>query len=97
MTDKESILVIGHRNPDMDAIASDMGCAWLLNALHNAPYTAARTGEINAQTAFALAHFGAEAPMLVLYVYRRVGDLIEPLEALRRGETLLAAVQRIAA
>ena len=97
MTEKESTLVIGHRNPDMDAIASAMGYAWLLSALHNAPYTAARTGEINAQTAFALARFGTEAPMLVADVYGRVGDLIEPLEALRRGETLLAAVQRIAA
>jgi len=97
MTEKESTLVIGHRNPDMDAIASAMGYAWLLSALHNAPYMAARTGEVNAQTAFALAHFGAEAPTLVPDVYGRVGDLIEPLEALRRGETLLAAVQRIAA
>jgi manganese-dependent inorganic pyrophosphatase len=97
MTDKESILVIGHRNPDMDAIASALGYAWLLSALHNVPYTAARTGEVNAQTAFALMRFGVEAPMLVPDVYGRVGDLIEPLEALQRGETLLAAVQRIAA
>ncbi|MFQ3535088.1 MAG: DHHA2 domain-containing protein [Aggregatilineales bacterium] len=96
MTEKESILVIGHRNPDMDAVASAMGYAWLLSALHQAPYLAARTGEINAQTAFALARFGAEPPFLVPDVYGRVGDLIEPLEALRRGETLLAAVQRIA-
>ncbi len=97
MSEKEAILVIGHRNPDMDAIASAMGYAWLLSTLHNAPYSAGRTGEVNAQTAFALARFGAEAPPLVADVYGRVGDLAEPLEALRRGETLLAAVQRIAA
>ncbi|PJF35733.1 MAG: hypothetical protein CUN49_09045 [Candidatus Thermofonsia Clade 1 bacterium] len=97
MIDTEPIWVIGHRNPDMDAIASAMGYAWLLSALYEQPYTAARTGEINAQTAFALARFGAEPPSLVQDVYGRVGDLIEPLEALRRGETLLAAVQRIAA
>ncbi|MCS6871650.1 MAG: DHH family phosphoesterase [Anaerolineae bacterium] len=97
MTEQESILVIGHRNPDMDAIASAIGYAWLLSALHSTPYVAARTGEVNAQTAFALARFGVEPPLLVPDVYGRVGDLIERLEALRRGETLLAAIQRIAA
>ncbi len=97
MSEKEAILVIGHRNPDMDAIASAMGYAWLLSRLHDAHYGAGRTGEVNAQTAFALARFGAEAPPLVADVYGRVGDLAEPFEALRRGETLLAAVQRMAA
>lgn len=97
MSEKEAILVIGHRNPDMDAIASAMGYAWLLSRLHEAHYSAGRTGEVNAQTAFALARFGAEAPPLVADVYGRVGQLAEPFEALRRGETLLAAVQRMAA
>lgn len=66
MTD--TILVTGHRNPDMDAIASAVGYAWLLSMLGAGEYTAGRPGDINSQTAFALDHFGVQAPPLVAEV-----------------------------
>lgn len=91
-----SILVVGHRNPDTDAIASAVGYAWVLNASGGDSYTAARTGKVNSQTAFALDHFGIEAPSFVADVWRRVGDLSEPLPSLRKGQTLLEACQLIA-
>ena len=53
----DSILVIGHRNPDTDAVASAVGYAWLLNSLGGDKYVAGRTGQLNAQTAFALQRF----------------------------------------
>lgn len=92
----ESILVIGHRNPDMDSIASAVGYAWLLNETNDATYTAGRTGQVNDQTAFALERFGVEAPALVTDVRPRVGDLTESLPSLTQGETLLSACQTIA-
>ena len=54
-----AILVIGHRNPDTDAIASAVGYAWVLNESarqrnSGESYLAARTGKVSAQTAFAL-------------------------------------------
>src|SRR5664279_1938565 len=93
----ESVLVIGHRNPDMDAIASAVGYAWLLNEVSDdANYLPGRTGQVNAQTAFALDRFSVEAPMLITDVRPRVGDLSESLPYLHEGQTLLNACQMIA-
>jgi manganese-dependent inorganic pyrophosphatase len=96
MNPPESILVIGHRNPDTDAIASAIGYAWVLNESGSGQYVAGRTGKVNAQTAFALERFGVEAPTLVADVWGRVGDLAEKLPSLRKGQTLLEACQTIA-
>ena len=92
----ESILVVGHRNPDMDAIASAVGYAWLLNETNDANYTPGRTGQVNAQTAFALERFHITPPMLITDVRPRVGDLTESLPFLHEGQTLLHACQTIA-
>lgn len=92
------ILVIGHRNPDTDSIASAVGYAWLLNtgSRDGQAYIAGRTGKVNAQTAFALEHFGVEAPILVADVWGRVSDLAEALPSLRNGQKLLEACQSVA-
>lgn len=91
-----STLVIGHRNPDMDAIASAVGYAWLLNQAHPGLYLAARAGEVNPQTAYALQKFGIEAPLLVSNVRPRVGDVAENIPPLYQGQTVLEACQLIA-
>src|SRR5213592_4124068 len=96
MNNPEAILVIGHRNPDTDAIASAMGYAWVLNQLDTGNHAAGRAGKVNAQTTFALERFGIEAPPLVTDVWARVGDLAEPLPSLHKGQTLLDACQSIA-
>jgi manganese-dependent inorganic pyrophosphatase len=80
-------LVIGHRNPDMDAIASAVGYAWLL-AQQGRDTVAARVGDVNAQTAFALTHFQMEAPLLVSDVRPRVRDVLEAVPALHGNPTL---------
>jgi manganese-dependent inorganic pyrophosphatase len=92
----DSILVIGHRNPDTDAIASAVGYAWLLGQTNSDKYMAGRTGQVNAQTAFALEHFKIDAPALVTDVRVRVDDLIEALPYLHAGQTLLEACQSVA-
>lgn len=80
----------------MDAIASAIGYAWLLEHTGTEKYTAGRTGQVNAQTAFALDHFKVEAPVLVTDVRTRVSDLVESMPSLHRGQTLLEACQSIA-
>ncbi len=92
----DSILVIGHRNPDTDTIASAVGYAWLLNQTGKGNYVAGRVGEVNSQTAFALKHFGLEAPTLVSDVRPRVSDVTEALPAIRKGEKVLDACKSIA-
>ena len=96
MSIPDSILVIGHRSPDTDAIASAVAYAWLLNQTSTEKYVPGRTGQLNAQTAFALERFEVESPALVTDVRPRVGDLTEILPSLRKGQTLLQACQSIA-
>jgi len=89
-------LVIGHRNPDTDAVASALGYAWLLN--QNAPgqFFAGRAGELNDQTAFALKHFNIDAPPLVSDVRARIRDIVESAAPfISEGQTLYDAVQRM--
>jgi len=97
MNNSEAIFVMGHRNPDMDAIASAMGYAWLLGQLQDGNmYLAGRTGTVNSQTQFALDTFQMEAPTLISDVRKRVGDLVEELPSLHHTSTILDACQSVA-
>jgi manganese-dependent inorganic pyrophosphatase len=60
-----TIYVIGHLNPDTDAIASALGYAWLLRARDQAPALAARAGPVNPQTTWVLRRLGMDAPELL--------------------------------
>lgn len=57
--------VIGHVNPDTDAIASAMGYAWLLWERDAMEVTAARAGPLNPQTTWVLKKLGLESPLLL--------------------------------
>ncbi|MDW8327634.1 MAG: DHH family phosphoesterase [Anaerolineales bacterium] len=56
------IHVIGHLNPDTDAIASAIGYAWLLRERDGHNAVAARAGAINPQTSWVLKTIGLEPP-----------------------------------
>jgi manganese-dependent inorganic pyrophosphatase len=74
-----TILVTGHRNPDLDSIGAAIGYAELKNRMEDGDeYVAARLGEVNAQTAWALERAGAEAPELLAHVKLRVRDVMVP-------------------
>ncbi len=60
--ERMQIHVIGHVNPDTDAISSAMGYAWLLRSRDGVDAVAARAGPINPQTAWVLNRLGLEAP-----------------------------------
>lgn len=55
--------IIGHLNPDTDAIAAAMGYAWLLRERDGRNAIAARAGAINPQTAWVLKTVGLESPL----------------------------------
>ncbi len=72
--------MIGHKNPDTDSICSAIGYANFLNSVDNAEYTAARCGEINSETEFALSFFKMKLPIYVESVEAKVSDIrIPPL------------------
>jgi len=61
----EQIFVIGHLNPDTDAIASAMGYAWLLQDKEGEKVVAARAGQLNPQTTWVLKRLQLEPPLLL--------------------------------
>ncbi|MBK8985841.1 MAG: DHH family phosphoesterase [Chloroflexi bacterium] len=64
-TNSEQTYVIGHLNPDTDAIASAMGYAWLLQDKEGEKIAAARAGQLNPQTTWVLKRLQLEPPFLL--------------------------------
>lgn len=60
-----AIYVIGHVNPDTDAIASAMGYAWLLEERDGEETIACRAGPLNPQTTWVLKRLGLDSPPLL--------------------------------
>lgn len=71
----ENILIIGHKQPDTDCIASVIAYAAFRNLTEPGKYVAARCGELNSETCFALQKFGMEPPLLIESVEPLVSDL----------------------
>lgn len=72
------ILVIGHRNPDTDAICSAIGYAEFKRRTGTADAVAARCGDTNDRIDFVLNTFGVPAPRFVADVSPKVRDVMEP-------------------
>src|SRR5215216_62154 len=71
------VYVTGHKNPDTDTIASAIGYAEYKNLVDpENHYVAARLGEVNAQTRWALKKSGAEKPGLLEHIMLRVKDVM---------------------
>jgi len=83
--------VVGHVNPDMDAIASAMGYAWLLNAGDGQDVRPARAGAINDQTAWALNRLGLEAPEFLSDASPRFGAILRRLDTVQPEQPLREA------
>ncbi|MCC7361115.1 MAG: DHH family phosphoesterase [Anaerolineales bacterium] len=85
MTDRgalEPVHVIGHLNPDTDAIAAALGYAWLLCERDGLNAIAARAGALNAQTAWVLKTVGLEPPRLLTDAsprFERIARTLPPI------------------
>ena len=84
---QQPILVIGHKNPDNDAICSAIGYAYLKNELakRDTPageqpqeYVPVRLGPLPPETAGVLERWGVEAPAVINTVFARVSDVMTP-------------------
>jgi manganese-dependent inorganic pyrophosphatase len=69
------VYVIGHRQPDTDSIGSVIGYAALLNRREPGKFLPASTGDLNAETRYALSFFGLDAPQPVTSVEPCVSDI----------------------
>ncbi len=105
MTDWDPNLtyVVGHQRPDTDAIASALGYAWLLDQegspfpLGDRGVVAARAGQPNPQTLFALQRFGLAAPQLLGAVAPTFAHTAKAVAPVEPAAPLAGAVVRIAA
>ncbi|HUB87385.1 MAG TPA: putative manganese-dependent inorganic diphosphatase [Verrucomicrobiae bacterium] len=70
------IFVIGHRNPDTDAICSAIGYAEFKRRTGMPEAVAARCGDTNGRIDFVLETFGVPAPMFVPDVSPKVRDVM---------------------
>ncbi len=76
------IHIIGHLNPDTDAIASAMGYAWLLRERDGKNAIAARAGAVNPQTAWVLKILGLEPPVYLADAsprFERIARTLPPI------------------
>jgi manganese-dependent inorganic pyrophosphatase len=72
------VLVIGHRNPDTDAICSALGYAEFKRRTGLPEAVAARCGDTNDRIDFVLKTFGVPAPRFVADVAPKVRDVMQP-------------------
>lgn len=70
-------IVIGHKNPDMDAIVSAIAYAEFKKLSGWRDVVAARAGSLNERINFALGKFGVEAPVFMGDLAPRVEDVME--------------------
>jgi manganese-dependent inorganic pyrophosphatase len=91
--------VIGHKNPDTDAICSAIGYAALLLAVGEEPHAvAARCGEISQRTKWVLERAGLEAPILLTDVRVNSGMICHrKIVKVSVADTFLTAYQRMLA
>lgn len=90
------IYVVGHKNPDTDAIASAMGYAWVKRERDGLNAVAARAGALNAQTTFAVKRFDAEVPVLLDDASPRFSTIAQQVRPLMPGQPLSAAWRKYA-
>lgn len=91
--------VIGHKNPDTDAICSAIGYAALLRAVGEEPNAeAARCGEISQRTKWVLERAGLDAPALVTDVRTNAGMISHrEVVKVKVSDTFLTAYRRMLA
>jgi len=85
------IFVVGHVNPDVDAIASAMGYAWFLNNRDGDDFIPARVGPINAQTAWVLDRVSMQPPELLADASPRFEVVVQRLDSVTPDQTLREA------
>lgn len=75
MVKKETVYVIGHRNPDTDSICSAIAYAKLKNITTGGDYRPRRAGQVSLETKFVLNYFHIKAPSYLPDVRTQVKDI----------------------
>jgi len=92
---QERTYVVGHKNPDTDAIASAIGYADLHQRKDLGEAIPVRLGELRPETRYLLDRFGVPAPMLLEDVHLRVRDAMSADPVLAQPHQSLLEVGRL--
>lgn len=90
----DPIFVIGHRNPDADAICSAIGYAAFLRASRKVDARAACCGELNTRTSWVLDYAGVDMPRLLMDVRPTAASLCRREVVSARSEETCLSVHR---
>lgn len=94
--EKNSVYVVGHRNPDTDSICAAIAYANLKCRITGLSYEARRAGNLNEETQFVLKKFGVKAPRFLGDVRTQVRDMeIRRLEGASEGMSLKKAWEKM--
>lgn len=92
----EDIFIIGHRNPDADAICSAIGYAAYKNLQFPNRYIPARCGNSNARIDTILSRFGVELPRFIGDITPRVKDImVKDVIGVHPNSTCMEALELI--
>lgn len=90
------IYVIGHKNPDTDAICSALAYAWFLREFQQLEAEAACCGEINARAQYVLGEAGLPHPRLIMDVRPTIGQVARrDIISAREDEALFEVYRRM--
>jgi manganese-dependent inorganic pyrophosphatase len=96
MSAPDPIYVIGHRNPDTDAICSAIGYAAFLRASKGVDARPARCGELNVRTSWVLSFAGLESPKLLMDVRPNAATVCRrDVLTAKRDETFLSVYRKM--
>jgi manganese-dependent inorganic pyrophosphatase len=79
------IYIIGHKNPDVDSIASAIAYQNFKQNTQEGWYIASSAGEVSSELQWLLSYLGVEAPQVVNNVGTRVEDLLDEEESVFTG------------
>ncbi|HOQ09103.1 MAG TPA: putative manganese-dependent inorganic diphosphatase [Syntrophomonadaceae bacterium] len=85
------IMVIGHKNPDVDSVAAAISYKIYKQTTDQGLYIAAAAGEINEETSFILDYLDFEPPALVRNVRNTVEDLLDDHDTITVGTDMTLA------
>ncbi len=93
---QDPIHVIGHRNPDTDAICSAIGYAAFLRESRGDPAVPARCGDLSVRAEWVLNQAGVPAPKLLMDVRPTAASVCRRnVITARRGDTFLSVYRQI--
>lgn len=93
----DTVIVVGHKNPDNDSISSAVAYAYLKNQLAerlatSERYEPVRLGPLPPESAWLLSEYNIAEPKLISHVHTRVGDVMStPPCSININESMLEA------